>query len=100
VRAVLLQIDSLKTGGPSAPIMQKVREAQLRDFEIHMKENGFWIGHLMQRYVDGQDPRGILEFPDFVRRTDAKAVQKAARRWFDTRNLVKAVLLPETDGTP
>jgi predicted Zn-dependent peptidase len=80
--------------------MQKVQEAQLRGFETNLKENGFWTGRLVQCYLHDEAPESILEFPDLVRRTGARTVRNAARRWFNPKNMIKVVLLPEEAASP
>jgi len=95
VKAVLLQIDSLKTAGPDESTLQKVKESQIREHETNLKENGFWMNALFRSYYNGEDPERILEYPNSVKKLTAKAIRNAARVYFNPKNMVEVVLLPE-----
>jgi len=95
VKAMLKEIDGLKTGGPSDKHTSDVKETLLRDYETNMKTNAFVMGQIYARYVDGEDPAGIYALADFYKKLDGAAIQQAARTYLDTNNYVKVVLMPE-----
>ena len=96
-RTVLALIDTLKTKGPSAADVEKVREQLIRTRETDLKTNGYWAGNIASRDQAGEDIAGLLEpYDRMIRSLTAAQVQQAARLYFDTRNYARFVLLPET----
>jgi zinc protease len=95
VNTALLQIDSLKMK-PLDPIyIQKVSETQRRTHEVSLKQNGFWLSNLSYYYSNNEDPQMILNYPKLVDGLTANNIQEAARKYFDMKNYIKAVLYPE-----
>jgi len=92
---VFAQIDSLQRFGPDSSYVQKVQEIQRRQHEVRLEENDFWLGTLDMAFFHGLDPRIVLEYEKLVDGLDAEAVQRAAQRYFNVENYVRAVLLPE-----
>lgn len=41
--------------GPSAESLQKIKEYMLKQYDQNQKENGYWMGKLVQYYQDGFD---------------------------------------------
>lgn len=98
IQAVRLQIDSLKTFGPKTVDVQKVKEMQIREFETNLKENGFWMGSLYQSYYDGQNPERIFDVPKMAHQLSTGAIQKKAQQYFNPKNVVQVILLPEENS--
>ncbi len=95
VGTVFLEIDSLKTYGPREIDLNKVREAQTRQYEIDLKDNIFWQNALYTIYYEKSDPLNIINYMEFVQHLSAEAIQHAANRYFDLNNVIQFVLLPE-----
>jgi zinc protease len=95
VRATFAELDSLKAHGPSAEELHKVKEAQLRDRETSLRQNGFWLAILQSYLHNGWDLSEILAYPDDVKHLDAAAIQAAARQYLDSKNYVQVSLFPE-----
>ena len=53
-------IDSLKTNGPSAADVAKVKEQLTRAREVELKQNAYWVGNIMARRQAGEDVAGLL----------------------------------------
>jgi zinc protease len=45
-KSVFALIDSLKTHGPSASDVAKVKEQLIRAREVEIKQNGYWVGNI------------------------------------------------------
>ncbi|MCZ6918758.1 MAG: insulinase family protein [Gemmatimonadetes bacterium] len=93
--AVFHHIDSLKTTGPSADDVAKIRESQRRARETSLKENAYWLTQLIGFDRDERDLREILLFESMIDALDPATIQRAAQQFFNTDNYVHAVLLPE-----
>jgi len=95
-QAVFVQIDSLKHHGADETYVQKVKEMDLRQREVQLKENGFWRSILEFYYQYGEDPAQVLSFVDeIIQPLTAADVQKAAHTYFNMDNYAHFVLLPE-----
>ncbi len=95
VATVAQQIDSLKRTPVDAGYIDKIQQLQRRDREVNLKENNYWIGLFRSNYTYGEDPRGMLKIPERIDKLSAAAVQKAAKTYFDSNNVVTIILKPE-----
>ena len=93
VRAVFAQIDSLQSSGPNAANLAKVKETLIRSRETNLRENGWWLGQLLQSVRDGDPPAPPLE-PVLAALT-AESLRAAARTYLDRSRYVRVTLLPE-----
>ena len=81
--------------GITEKYLSKVKENQRRSHETNLKENRFWLNSLRFSYYHQREPSQILEYDNLVEKLTLKAVQRAARKYFNTENYVKVVLYPE-----
>ncbi len=95
VRSTFEQIDSVCTYGIGQIYINKVKETQKRERETELKQNRFWLSNLRFYYDHNDDPRKILRYDKLVNGLSAEEIQDAAKRYFDLKNYVKIVLLPE-----
>ncbi len=100
IKVALDEIKSLQEKGPSEVNLAKVREQHLREFEVGMKENPFWLNNLIFRAQNDLPLAELLDFPDKVRNLTSDAVREAARKYFADDNRFIARLLPEKDSGP
>ena len=95
VKIVMQQLDSLKIRKIDQVYIDKVKEIQRRNQEVSKKENRFWLSQFRAYYANGEDPEKILMYDKFIDNLSTDAIQSAAKTYFDTKNVVKVVLLPE-----
>jgi zinc protease len=95
VTAVMQQLDTLRTKGPDQVNVDKVKEIQRKNREVNLKENRFWLSQFRVAYANGENPEELLGFNKLVDNLSAGAIQAAAKKYFDTANMVKVVLFPE-----
>ncbi len=93
--AVFAEIAALKEAGPSASIVERVRESERRELEVRRRENGYWSNALEYVYDLGLDPRVLLDEDKLIDRVTVENLQAAARRYLDTSRYVLGVLKPE-----
>jgi zinc protease len=95
-KSVFALIDSLKTVPPSDSDVTKVREGFIRSLEVDRKQNSYWLGNIMARDASGEDISGLLgAYDEMVKNMTAASIQAAAKKYFDTANYARFVLLPE-----
>ena len=94
-------IDSIKTQGPSAADVAKVKEELTRAREVEVKENSYWLSNIMAREQAGEDIRGLLGAYDaMVKALTPALIQEAAKKYLDMTNYARFVHLPEVKTTP
>ena len=96
-KSVFALIDSLKTNGPSAADVTKVKEQLTRSREVEVKQNGYWLVNLLGRDQAGEDIGGLLDAYDaMVKNLTGGQIQRAAASYFNEGNYARFVLLPES----
>lgn len=95
-QATFALIDSIKTHGPTAADLEKVRAEIIRSREVETKQNNYWTQNIAAREQAGEDIGGLgAEYDEMVRKLTVQQLQAAARQYFDTANHARFVLLPE-----
>ncbi len=95
-KSVLQIIDSVQKFGPSPAEVDKVREQITRAREVETKGNDYWVSNLMARARANEDIGGLgAPYDAFLKNLSAAQLQEAARKYFNTSNYMKFVLLPE-----
>jgi zinc protease len=92
VRAI---IDSVKAGRIDDADVGRVREQQVRQLEVSLKENNYWLVNLAARVENGEDPRGLLGYAELIRGLTKEKLRAAAQRYLTGENVARFVLLPE-----
>jgi zinc protease len=100
-KTVFAIIDTLKTRPASAADINKVKEGIIRQREVSLKQNGYWMSSILSREENNEDLAGMLQpYDDLVNAIDAATIMNAAKKYFDMNNYARFVLLPETKTTP
>lgn len=100
--AMNAEIDKLKKMGPSKANLDKVKQQWLEANKTAMKENGTWLGQLLESTFPGADAQRFLKYENYVNALTPKQIQDAANLLLNGKNVVTAVLRPDivTAGTP
>jgi zinc protease len=94
--AVLALIDTLKRTPPSAADVEKVKAQMQRTRQVDLKQNGYWLSNIVARDQAGEELDGLLAAQDaLIAGITPASIQAAARKYFDTGNYYRFVLLPE-----
>jgi len=62
---------------------------------VNLKENRFWLSNFRLYYANEESPEEMLGYSKLVENLTTDAMQQAAKKYFDTTNVVKVVLFPE-----
>jgi zinc protease len=99
-KSVFATIDSLKTKGPTPGDVAKVKEQLTRQREVEVKQNGYWASNLVGRDQAGEDVTGLLAAYDkMVSGLTGAQIQDAVKKYFNTENYARFVLLPQAGKT-
>jgi zinc protease len=94
-KAVLQEMDSLRRVPASAIEVERVREQQRRELEVSKKQNSYWLSALTSKLENGDDPSTILQADSIIAKLTPEQLLAAAKKYLDTTNLARFVLLPE-----
>jgi zinc protease len=94
-RAIFREIKRLKKKGPTEKEVDEVRLAESRDYETNSRLNGWWLSQLTERYRIGEDPAGLMRFPETLKLLTKETVRAAARTYFNAKRYVQVTLYPE-----
>ena len=72
----------------------------MRAHEVSLKENSYWLTNLAARTENGEDPRGLLGYADFIKGLTREKLHAAAQKYFAGANVARFVLLPEAGRVP
>jgi zinc protease len=100
VKGVFKEIDQLKTNGPTDKQVSDVKETFLRDQETNMKQNGYLLTQIANRYQLSEDLTSLFNMADFYNKIDAATIKDAARLYLKNDNFVKVTLFPEKAAAP
>jgi len=90
---IMQEIEILKTKGPSQNDLNKAKEKKLREHEIKIKENKFWIEELKNIYQNITNENNYTNFEKYVKNISAEQIKQAAVKYFNTN--IRVVLKPE-----
>ncbi|MFI5263603.1 MAG: M16 family metallopeptidase [Candidatus Kapaibacterium sp.] len=95
INATMLKLDTMVMKAPEDIYMTKVKQIELHDDEVNLKENRYWLGALSQLYWNGEDPNEILQRKDMISALSAEDIHHAAQKYCARDNMVEVVLYPE-----
>jgi zinc protease len=88
-------VKNAQEGKTSQTDLDKVKETLKKQYKVSIQENDAWLDNLSQAYIDQTNPEDILTYEQRVDTLTLPDLQKAAQKFFDMKNYVKAVLYPE-----
>ena len=93
---VFEQIHRLQQQDPQQAEVAAVVEQFRRQYELSLKENGYWLGQLVAVYRRGEDPHEIVNYEERLAQITPAAVRAAAQAAFDFADYVQVTLYPES----
>jgi len=99
-KATLDLLATVKKDGFSAEVVEKVKEQETRDNETELKENYFWLNHLVSAERFQENPALVLKYDELVNLVTSDALRDTARRHLDPQQLVVGILMPEEPPAP
>lgn len=97
-QAIFDIISNIQENGPSAEDLEKAKEKQLREHEVNLRENSYWLSVLSSGFLyNNGDFSKIDEFNKLVNGVDAKTIQEAAKKYLNFDDYYRVSLKPEKD---
>jgi zinc protease len=93
---ILSVVQEMSDQPPDSILMEKVTSSFLREYEVNLEQNKFWLQSLKSYHFHQLDMDGVLTYPDRVADLSAEELQQAVQTCFDTRSYARFVLYPKT----
>jgi zinc protease len=93
--AALGVLREIQKNGIGEEYLVKVREQLRRGRETEAKENWWWRAQLREAYWFGEKFKDATNIEPVIARVTSANVKAAAKRYFDEKNLMVAVMRPE-----
>jgi len=90
------EIEKLKKEGPSDIDLHKAKEKKIREREIKIKENNFWLSELKSIHAGTSDEASVKQHDKVVNSITKTDIQNAALKYFN--NSIRVVLKPEDNN--
>jgi zinc protease len=98
---VFEEIAKLATTGATADEVARITETRLREREVAMRENGFWLSLIESTTREGESlAAAMAEQERLIRSLTPELVRDAARRYLDPTRYLHVTLYPETARVP
>lgn len=98
---VFEELERLAEAGATPDEVARITETRLREREVAMAQNGFWLSLIESSARDGESPGEVLaEQERLIRTLTPELVRDAARRYLDRSRYLHVTLYPEPGTTP
>lgn len=97
VTAVNAELDYVKNNLVEKSYIDKVKEIQVKEREVGMKRNAFWLNVMRQFNLDGEPYANVYLRDAFIKDLTPEAVRDAAKKYLTSPNVAKIVLKPEAN---
>jgi len=95
INAALEEVTAFRQNGVTAEDLQKFKSEELRQEELSLRENGYWLNYLTNRLKYGDDLEQVLGNTARINGVTIEATKTAAQTYLNGNNYIQLVLLPE-----
>lgn len=95
VASALGAVTEIQEQGVSEENLNKIKEAQRRDQELHWKTNNYWMNVLKTYHVNDYDYKEVTWLDQRIEELTAEDLQRVAKQYLDTKSYIQVVLYPE-----
>ena len=95
ISAALEEVNTFKLNGVSAEDLQKFKSEELRQEELSLRENGFWLNYLTNRLKYNDNIEQVLTNKERINGVTVEATRAAAQKYLNGDNYIRLVLMPE-----
>lgn len=94
--SIFEEFERFRTEGPSAEVVEKVKENLRRQRQVDLETNRYWSGALRFVWENDLDPSLILDYEESLDRLlDPESIREAANRYLTEDHYLLGVLRPE-----
>jgi zinc protease len=89
------EMRTIRKNGPLAEDVEKFKASYEKGFELAVRDNGFWLSYLSDRYANDESVLLIRDTKKNLQKVTQQSLKKAAALFFSGANLITFELLPE-----
>jgi zinc protease len=89
------EMKAIHENGPRPEDLDKFKASYEKGFELAVKDNGFWLNYLSERYANAESVLLIRDTKRDLGKITQLSLKVAAARFFSGKNLISFELLPE-----
>ena len=94
IAATMDEIAKIKKDGAQLTDIEKFKAQETRLTQVNLKENGFWVSHLVSTSLNQANPDYIEDYLKSLDDVTAESSKASANKYLSD-NLVELILLPE-----
>ncbi|MEE1946709.1 insulinase family protein [Pedobacter sp. KR3-3] len=95
INAALDEVNSFRQNGATEDDIKKFKSEELRQEELSLRENGFWLSYLANRLKNGESLEQVLGDRDRVNSVTVGTTKTSAQKYLSSDNYIRLVLVPE-----
>ena len=95
IAAMFSEIEKMKIEGPLPTDLNKIKQNWLKERQIALRTNSFWLNNLQDSVLYGTDKAELLTYEARVNDVTLYDVKEAAKRYFNKENYVQVVMYPQ-----
>jgi zinc protease len=95
IAATMQTMKTIQNAPPAESDTAKVRESLLRQHEVSLKQNEYWLGVIEIAYQTGEPISYLSQFEKLVNQLTPQTLQQAAQHFISFDNYVQAVMMPK-----
>lgn len=95
IAAAIDEVKQLQNKGATVEDIQKFKAEENRQLELQLRENGFWLGYLLDAYTSNKNPKDILTYLNTLDQVSVASTKATANHYLKANNFIKLILLPE-----
>jgi zinc protease len=94
VERALAEVSRLKKEGPSADLTTRAVQAALRQLEVALRQNGYWLAELQSNHLLQRDPLVVLSARERLQALTPEALHQTFQRYFPLDRYTVVSLVP------
>ncbi|KJD36342.1 hypothetical protein PW52_07085 [Tamlana sedimentorum] len=95
IAKTLEEIEDIKTNGASLNYINKIKQAELTNYEQFLENNNFWSSKLKTIYEYNLNLEDVLHHEEEIDSIDSDLFKKTAKKYFNSENYAEFILMPE-----
>lgn len=93
--ALLEIINNAREKGIAQKDLDKVKQTWKKQYHVNLQRNEYWMETLSNAFINNDNLENVLDYEAKVDAITVADLQRAAKQYLTTNNMVKAVMYPE-----
>ena len=98
IKTVKSILQDLQLKKPTDEDMQKIKEANKRQYENNLKDNNYWLQYILGSYYNSLDVKDVLHYPELMNSLTKDDINQAANQYLKINTMKEFVLYPEKNN--